>query len=54
MIQKILYVFVIFGISAWSTDLDYCDAEWFALERNRDYSLVFENYTQEMHFRLFC
>ena len=23
-------------------DLDYCDLEWFALERNRDYSVVFE------------
>ena len=24
------------------TDLDYCDIEWFALERNRDRSVVFE------------
>ena len=23
-------------------DLDYCDAEWFALETNRDHSVVFE------------
>ena len=23
-------------------DLDYCDIEWFALEINRDYSVVFE------------
>ena len=23
-------------------DLDYCDIEWFALERNRDHFLVFE------------
>ena len=23
-------------------DLDYCDIEWFALEMNRDYSVVFE------------
>jgi len=22
--------------------LDYCDIEWFALERNRDHSVVFE------------
>ena len=22
--------------------LDYCDTEWFALETNRDYSVVFE------------
>ena len=24
------------------TDLDYCDTEWFALEMNRDHSVVFE------------
>ena len=23
-------------------DLDYCDIEWFALETNRDHSVVFE------------
>ena len=23
-------------------DLDYCDTEWFALETNRDHSVVFE------------
>ena len=23
-------------------DLDYCDSEWFALETNRDHSLIFE------------
>ena len=32
----------LFGISGWSIDLDYCDIEWFALEMNRDYSVVFE------------
>ena len=27
----------------WSgEDLDYCDIEWFALEMNRDHSVVFE------------
>ena len=26
----------------WGIDLDYCDIEWFALERNRDHSVVFE------------
>ena len=27
----------------WSSiDLDYCDIEWFALETNRDHSVVFE------------
>ena len=24
-------------------DLDYCDIKWFALETNRDHSVVFEN-----------
>ena len=31
-----------FGISVWGIDLDYCDVEWFALEMNRDHSVVFE------------
>ena len=31
-----------FGISGWGIDLDYCDTEWFALEMNWDYSVVFE------------
>ena len=26
----------------WDIDLDYCDIEWFALEKNRDHSVVFE------------
>ena len=26
----------------WGTDLDYCDIEWFALETNRDHSVIFE------------
>ena len=25
----------------WGIDLDYCDIEWFALEMNRDHSVVF-------------
>ena len=25
----------------WSIDLDYCDNEWFALETNRDHSVIF-------------
>ena len=28
--------------SGWGIDLDYCDIEWFALETNRDHSVVFE------------
>ena len=34
--------FSVFGISGWGIDLDYCDIEWFALETNRDHSIVFE------------
>ena len=32
--------FSLFGISSWGTDLDYCDIEWFALEMNKDHSVV--------------
>ena len=28
--------------TGWGIDLDYCDIEWFALEMNRDYSIIFE------------
>ena len=31
-----------FKISGWSTEVDYCDIEWFALETNRDHSVIFE------------
>ena len=31
-----------FSITVWGIDLDYCDIEWFALEMNRDHSVVFE------------
>ena len=27
---------------SWGIDLNYCDIEWFALETNRDLSVVFE------------
>ena len=26
----------------WSIDLDYCDTEWFALEINKDHSVILE------------
>ena len=29
-------------ISGWGIDLDYCDTEWFALEMDRDHSVIFE------------
>ena len=31
-----------FSITGWGIDLDYHDIEWFALEMNRDHSVVFE------------
>ena len=30
------------SVTGWGIDLDYCDIEWFALETNRDHSVVFE------------
>ena len=32
----------LFSITGWGIDLDYCDTEWFALEMNRDHSVIFE------------
>ena len=34
--------FSFFSITSCGTDLDYSDTEWFALERNRDDSVIFE------------
>ena len=34
--------FSFFSITGWGIDLDYCDIEWFALEINRDPSVIFE------------
>ena len=28
-------------LNGWGIDLDYCDMEWFASERNRHHSVVF-------------
>jgi len=46
MVQVIYIIepfnFSFFSITGWSIDLDYCDIEWFALETNRDHSVVFE------------
>ena len=30
------------SVTGWGIDLDYCDIEWFALETNKDHSVVFE------------
>ena len=34
--------FSFFTITGCGIDLDYCDIEWFALETNRDHSVIFE------------
>ena len=31
-----------FSVTGWGIDLDYRNIEWFALETNRDHSVVFE------------
>ena len=46
--QNVLQVFIeafnfsFFSITAWGIDLDYCDIELFAFEKNRDHSVTFE------------
>ena len=35
-------MYVLINIGGWGIDLDYCDIEWFALEMNRDHSVMFE------------
>ena len=34
--------FQLFQHYGWDIDLDYCYIEWFALEMNRDHSVIFE------------
>ena len=36
------FSFSFFSITGQGIDLDYCDIEWFALETNRDHSVIFE------------
>ena len=36
------FSFSFFSVTGWGIDLDYCDIEWFALETNRDNSVVIE------------
>ena len=37
---ELLY-FSFFSVTGQGIDLDYCDIEWFALEMNRDHSIIF-------------
>ena len=32
--------FNFYSVTGWGIDLDYCDIEWFALETNRDQSVI--------------
>ena len=47
-LYKVLYLFIerfnlsFSTISGWGIDLQYSDIEWFALERNRDHSVILE------------
>ena len=34
--------FSFFSVTGWGIGLDNCDTEWFALETNRDHSVIFE------------
>ena len=34
--------FSFFSITVQGIDLDYCDIEWFALEVNRDHSVIYK------------
>ena len=37
-----LFNFSFFSITGWGIDLDNCDIVWFALETNRDHSVIVE------------
>ena len=35
------------SITSWGIVLDYCDIEWFALETNRDHSVILDSMSGE-------
>ena len=41
------------SVTGWGIDLDYCGIEWFALEMNRDHSVVVDIAPKVLHFGLF-
>ena len=43
-----------FSVTGWGIDLDYRDIEWFALETNRDHSVVFEIASKNCISDSFC
>ena len=39
------------SVTGWGIGSDYCDIEWFALETNRDHSVVFETASKYPDFQ---
>ena len=39
---KEVFNFSFLSITCWGIDLEYCDIEWFALQTNRGYFVIFE------------
>ena len=37
-----MFNFSFFSVTVWGIGLENCDIEWFALEMNRDHSVIFE------------
>ena len=42
------FSFSFFSITGRGIDLDYCDIGWFALEMNRDHSVIFDIAAKDM------
>ena len=42
LVLEDLVNFSFFSITSWDIDLDYCNIEWFALEKKRDHSVIME------------
>ena len=38
----VLFNLSFFSLIGWGIDLNYSDTEWFAMETNRDHSVIFE------------
>ena len=39
--KELKFDFSFFSVTGWGIDLDYCDIKWFALETNREHSVIF-------------
>ena len=44
--------FTFFSITVWGIDLDYCAIECFALEMNRNHSVIFEIASKSLLFAM--